>query len=56
MAIALKDILALLEKIIDLEAQIETAIESEKDKDRREKYTKAFRDRDLNALRTLLFD
>lgn len=56
MAIPLKDILAAIEKILALEAQVETAIKSEKDKNRREKIAKAFRDRDLDALRALLFD
>lgn len=56
MAIPLKEILGLIEKVIDLEGKIETAIQSEKDINRREKIAKAFRDRDLDALRALLFD
>jgi hypothetical protein len=51
----LKEILSLVAKVIELESKIETAIASEKDKNRREKIAKAFKDRNLDALRELLF-
>jgi len=56
MTISLKEILDTLNKIIDLEGKIEEAIKSEKDKSKREKLAKAFKDRDPDALRKLLFD
>jgi hypothetical protein len=56
MGVDLKEILEALEKIIDLEAKVEEAIKSEKDKSRREKMRKAFKDRDPAALRDILFD
>jgi len=56
MAVDLKSILEMLEKIIALEAKVEEGIKSEKDKIRREKIRKAFKDRDAAALRDLIFD
>ncbi len=49
------EILAIVEQILELEKKVETAIESEKDIRRRERLTKACKERDLNAIRELLF-
>jgi hypothetical protein len=49
-------ILKLLDKILDLEKKVEEAIASEKDKGRRKKIAKAFKDRDRDALADLLFN
>jgi hypothetical protein len=54
--VSLSDILNMLQKIIDLEGKVEEAIKSEKDKSKRKKLSKAFKDRDPDALRKLLFD
>jgi lipid II:glycine glycyltransferase (peptidoglycan interpeptide bridge formation enzyme) len=54
--VSLSDILNMLQKIIDLEGKVEEAIKSEKDKKRRKAIAKAFKDRDCDALRKLLFD
>jgi hypothetical protein len=56
MAASLKEIAFMLEKIIELEGKVEEAIKSEKDKSKRKKLQKAFKDRDPDALRKLLFD
>jgi hypothetical protein len=56
MAVSPKEILDMLKKIMDLEAKVEEAIKSEKDKSKRKKLSKAFKDRDPDALRKLLFD
>lgn len=52
----IKEILELVNKIIDLEKQIETKVKSIKDVKKREKIQKAFEDRDYNTLRNLMFD
>lgn len=49
-------ILTILEKIIKLEGQAEEIIASEKDVKKREKYEKAFKDRDVAAIRDYLFN
>jgi len=49
-------ILKLLDKILDLEKKVEEAIASEKDKNRRKKIAKAFKDRDRDVLADLLFN
>ena len=51
----LTEILKILDVIIKLEKKVETAIASEKDAARREKLEKAFKARDLAALRDILF-
>ena len=51
----LSEILKILDVVIQLEKKIETAIEGEKDIKRREKIAKAYKERDLVALRELLF-
>ena len=51
----LAEILKILDVIIQLEKKIETAIAAEKDLARREKIAKACKDRDVDALRKLLF-
>jgi hypothetical protein len=56
MAASLKEIAFMLEKIIEFEGKVEEAIKSEKDKSKRKKLAKAFKDRDPDALRKLLFD
>jgi len=56
MATSLKEIVYLIEQIINFEGKVEEAIKSEKDKSKREKLAKAFKDRDPDALRKLLFD
>ena len=50
------DILKLVQQIIDLEKKVEEAIADEKDKARRAKLAKAIKDRDLDAIRHILFD
>jgi hypothetical protein len=54
--VSLADILGMVEKIINLEHEIERAIKNEKDKKRRKKIAKAIKGRDLNALHDLLFN
>jgi len=49
-------ILEMLDKVLKLEAKIEEAIASEKDKGRRKKLEKAFKNRDRDAVAALLFD
>jgi hypothetical protein len=51
----LTEILKILDVIIQLEKKVEMAIASEKDTNRREKIEKAFKARDLAALRDALF-
>jgi hypothetical protein len=53
---AIADILKIIQQIIDLEKKVEETIADEKDKARREKLAKAIKDRDLDAIRHLLFD
>lgn len=53
---SITDILAIIVGIINLEKQVAEQIAKEKDVARREKLKKAFKDRDLNAIRDLLFD
>lgn len=49
------NILVLVDRLIRLEKQIEEAIANEKDARKRKAYAKAYRDRDLDRLRELLF-
>lgn len=56
MAINLGEILKLLDKLTDLEKKVEEALANEADKKRRKKLLDAFKKRDLDALRDLLFD
>jgi hypothetical protein len=51
----LSSILKILEEIIRLEKKAEKIIASEKDKNRREKIEKAFKDRDGSIIRDILF-
>jgi hypothetical protein len=51
----ISEILKILTTIIALEKKAEEAIASEKDKGRREKLAKAFKDRDRAAVADLLF-
>ncbi len=50
----LTEILKILDVIIQLEKKIETAIASEKDENRRKKIVKAYKNRDLAAMRELI--
>lgn len=54
--INISEILKALDAIIKLEKQISEAVANEKDKKRRKKLAKAIADRDVDALRKLLFD
>jgi hypothetical protein len=63
MAFNLSEVLSAMKMVMDLEAkaealagQIKEAIDNEKDKKRRKKLMDAFISRDLDALRSLLFD
>ncbi len=49
------EILAIVEQILALEKKVEVAIASEKDMRRREKLQKACKERDLDAIRSILF-
>lgn len=51
----LTEILKILDVIIQLEKKVELVIAAEKDTNRREKIEKAFKARDLAALRDALF-
>jgi len=55
MAVDIATVLALLDKILKLEKQVEEALASEKDKKRRKKIADAFKKRDREALSDLLF-
>ena len=48
-------IIELVGKVVDLEKKIETAIASEKDARRRERLLKACKERDIDAIREILF-
>jgi hypothetical protein len=52
---SLSELLKLLDKLISIEQQAEKIIKSEKDKARREKIAKAFKDRDGASLRDVIF-
>jgi len=56
MAVDIATILALLDKILKLEKQVEEALASEKDKKRRKKIEEAFKKRDRDALADLFFN
>ena len=56
MGVDIAAIIKILEKIIALEGKVEDAIDSETDKKKRKKIEKAFKDRDCDALRDLLWD
>jgi hypothetical protein len=51
----LSSILKILDEIIRLEKKAEEAIASEKDKSRRDKIAKAFKERNGSAIRDILF-
>jgi hypothetical protein len=53
--VSLAGILGVLEKIIELEGKVEEAIKNEKDKKRRKAIADAFKKRDCDSLRKLLF-
>lgn len=55
MTIDVGKIIELVGKIVDLEKKIETAIASEKDARRRKRLLKACQERDINAIREILF-
>jgi uncharacterized protein YjaG (DUF416 family) len=55
MSVSIAEILKLIEGVIDAEKKIATAINSEKDAARRAKLLKACKDRDLEAIKEILY-
>jgi uncharacterized protein YjaG (DUF416 family) len=55
MSIDLAAILKALEEIMSLEKKIETAIQSEKDLKRRARLLKAIQERDIDAIKEILY-
>jgi len=56
MSITIGQILEILDKILRLEKKAAAVIASEKDVRKREKYEKAFKNRDRDAIAALLFE